>query len=318
MALPWFRVYSELLNSRKFHRLSDTLKGRLFCVWCLAAKTDGILPGIEDVAFALRIEDAEAQKSVESLIDAGFLDRDGHGVVSAHDWQDHQHVSDVSTKRVQQFREKAKQAKQRETVSGNSVKPFPKRNETVQEAEEKQTQITPSAAETAAAIKLAEETFDLSDGGRAEAWNGSGNTHNTPKTSLLNSEIESALTLTAGRITQGIRPFGAAGSGKSKLSFGRLFGTRRRENGWKYCAWSTGITPAGAQRRIGKKKPASTPRAWKIGWRRRKGGGRSLRLVLRYRATRTAAAEAQSTTNSFRLGSNFRNSEMPHEVRAHA
>jgi hypothetical protein len=200
MALPWFRVYSELLNSRKFHQLSDTLKSRLLCVWCLGAKHDAILPAIEDVAFALRIDDAEAQRSIEGLIGAGFLDRDEHGVVSVHDWQDHQHVSDVSTKRVQRLREKAKQSKQLETVSRNGVKPFPKRNETVQEAEEKQTQITPSAAETAAALKLAEESFNLGDSERAEAWKADGHSDGTPKKSLLSPEIESAIAIAAGRI----------------------------------------------------------------------------------------------------------------------
>ena len=209
MALPWFRVYSDLLNSRKFHRLSDTLKARLLYLWCLAAKNDGILPGIEDVAFALRIPEDDAQKTIEDLSAAGLLDRTERGM-APHDWDEHQHVSDVSTGRVKRFREKnaggmKRTAKRNETVSGNTVKPFLKRNETVQEqtqsrADSEQKQNTPSAAETAAALKLAEETFDLGDSERAQAWNGTGDSGGTSKKSLLNPEIESALVTAAGRI----------------------------------------------------------------------------------------------------------------------
>jgi hypothetical protein len=157
MALPWFRVYSELLNNRKFHRLSDSLKARLLYLWCLAAKNDGILPDMEDIAFALRIPEADAQTTLDDLFAAGFLDRVERGI-TPHDWNEHQYISDVSTGRVKRFRQKVKRD---ETVSGNEMKPFLKRNETVQEqsrlradSDTETEQSTPSAAKIAAKKSL--------------------------------------------------------------------------------------------------------------------------------------------------------------------
>jgi hypothetical protein len=105
MALPWFRVYVDLLNSLKFHRLSDTLKARLLLLWCLAGRHDGALPSIEVIAFSLRLPLEDAHQTVRELKDAGWIDDTERGLLP-HDWDQHQHVSDISTGRVQRFRQK--------------------------------------------------------------------------------------------------------------------------------------------------------------------------------------------------------------------
>lgn len=222
MPLSWFRVYAELLNNRKFHRLSDTLKARLLYIWCLAAKNDGMLPGIEDIAFALRLQEAEAQETIEKLIDDHFLDRDDRGVMP-HDWNQHQYVSDISTGRVQRFREKKATGVKRsnahtgtasrngsETAAETEVKRRVKRAVAVQEqtqtrADPEQIQTNPSAAETAAVADIAAQTFDPTDEQRAEAWpngygSGNGDGHGTSKKSLLNPELETELDKVAVRI----------------------------------------------------------------------------------------------------------------------
>lgn len=107
MALRWFRVYSDLLNNRKFQRLSDSLKVRLLNIWCLAAKYDGTLPEAADVAFELRISEDDVPSMIEELKGAGFLDESERGLVPHH-WDEHQFVSDTSTGRVKRFRSKSR------------------------------------------------------------------------------------------------------------------------------------------------------------------------------------------------------------------
>jgi hypothetical protein len=81
MALPWFRVYSDLLNNRKFHQLSDASGRRLVLVWCLAAKNDGVLPCQVDIAFSLRLPIEEAQRTIDDLKAARFLDETDRGLM---------------------------------------------------------------------------------------------------------------------------------------------------------------------------------------------------------------------------------------------
>ena len=52
----WFRFYTESLEDPKVQKLD----GETYKVWvnllCLAAKNDGKLPSVQDIAFALRMD----------------------------------------------------------------------------------------------------------------------------------------------------------------------------------------------------------------------------------------------------------------------
>lgn len=114
-AKPWFRMYHEALDDPKVQFLS----GNDFKAWVnmlmLAARNDGVLPGIAQIAFAFRSSASEAQKTMGRLYEAGLVDYSGTlgAVAKPHGWDDRQYKSDVSTDRVKRFRERSK------TVSRN-------------------------------------------------------------------------------------------------------------------------------------------------------------------------------------------------------
>lgn len=99
----WFRLYTDILTSRKVL----TLEPELFRAWviCLALtkESGGLLPPVEDVAFGLRTSTAEAQRLTEALVKHGLLDTDGVNI-APHNWNVRQFESDSSTERVKRFR----------------------------------------------------------------------------------------------------------------------------------------------------------------------------------------------------------------------
>ena len=99
----WFRLYTDILTSRKVL----TLEPELFRAWviCLALTKEGggLLPPVEDVAFGLRTSTAEAQRLTEALVKCGLLDSDGVHL-APHNWHVRQFESDNSTERVKRFR----------------------------------------------------------------------------------------------------------------------------------------------------------------------------------------------------------------------
>lgn len=105
----WFRMYSDVLDDPKVQKLPPVV----FKVWvnllCLAGRNDGVLPGIEDIAFALRIDEGVTRDMVRDLIQRGLLD-EGDGL-SPHNWAERQFKSDkdqtaTERKRAQRAREK--------------------------------------------------------------------------------------------------------------------------------------------------------------------------------------------------------------------
>lgn len=108
----WFRMYAEVLDDPKVQRLS----GDEFKAWvnilCLTAKNDGVLPPVEDIGFALRIDPKKTGKLVKKLVDCGLLVETETGL-KPNKWDQRQYKSDVSTDRVKRFRQRSK--KQGET-----------------------------------------------------------------------------------------------------------------------------------------------------------------------------------------------------------
>lgn len=89
----WFRFYDRALDDPKVQRLPpDVFKGWVNLL-CLAARNDGKLPGLFDIAFALRITEREADSLIVSLMNAGLLDDEPDGIVP-HKWNALQFVSD--------------------------------------------------------------------------------------------------------------------------------------------------------------------------------------------------------------------------------
>ena len=84
-------------------KLSDANFRAWVIILCLASKDGGVIPPIDDIALMLRLTEKEAAKRVEALIAAGLIDKEDDRLVP-HNWSTRQFQSDVSTARVQSFR----------------------------------------------------------------------------------------------------------------------------------------------------------------------------------------------------------------------
>ena len=114
---PWFRVYHDALDDPKIQKLSADLFKQWFNLLCLGARHNGMLPGVDEIAFALRVSETEVETFLATFHQKELLDLDG-GVFSIHGWAERQFQSDVSTERVNKFRDKhAKTMKRFRNVS---------------------------------------------------------------------------------------------------------------------------------------------------------------------------------------------------------
>ena len=106
----WFRLYDDCLDDPKVQRLPPDL----FKIWinllCLASRNGGNLPCMEDIAFALRIDEAAADQAIGVLIDRGLLD-DGD-IVRPHNWDSRQFKSDADATSSDRQRKKRERDKQ--------------------------------------------------------------------------------------------------------------------------------------------------------------------------------------------------------------
>jgi hypothetical protein len=101
----WFRFYDDTVNDPKIIRLPDDMHRAWVNLLCIAAKNDGVLPELCDVALILRVKDARAAELITKLVKAKLLDDHG-GIFSPHNWQGRQFKSDDSGPRVRKHREK--------------------------------------------------------------------------------------------------------------------------------------------------------------------------------------------------------------------
>jgi hypothetical protein len=105
--MRWLRLYTELLDDPKVQRLPATLFRTWINLLCLAGKADGRLPATADLAFALRLSEAEAQEAVGALTARGLLDPAGD-VLMPHNWHGRQFPSDNVSERVKRYRERSR------------------------------------------------------------------------------------------------------------------------------------------------------------------------------------------------------------------
>jgi hypothetical protein len=105
MSNTWFRLYNEVVDDPKVQRLSPLLFRAWVNMMCIASKHGGKLPDIADVAYSLHVTSTKAEALLDDLIKANLFEwKDG--VAHPHNWDGRQFQSDVSTGRVQRFRER--------------------------------------------------------------------------------------------------------------------------------------------------------------------------------------------------------------------
>lgn len=105
----WFRMYDDVLDDPKVQKLPPALFKHWVNLLCLASRNDGKLPGLDDIAFALRLDENVTRDMLRDLVQRGLIDEcDG---LSPHNWAERQFKSDKDTtaaerKRKQRAREK--------------------------------------------------------------------------------------------------------------------------------------------------------------------------------------------------------------------
>jgi hypothetical protein len=103
----WFRFYEGALDDPKVQRLSPAVFKGWVNLLCLASKHKGKLPGLADIAFALRISDHEADSLIAALMDVGLIDDVGDGM-QPHKWYERQYQDPTNAERQRNFRERNK------------------------------------------------------------------------------------------------------------------------------------------------------------------------------------------------------------------
>jgi hypothetical protein len=103
----WFRIYDNDWCDSRIQRLPLPLFKAWFGLMCLAAKHDGDLGSVEDIAAAMRWRLDHAFKHASSLLELGLLEC-VNGRFTPQGWGRRQWSSDVSKQRVAEFRKRAK------------------------------------------------------------------------------------------------------------------------------------------------------------------------------------------------------------------
>lgn len=107
-AKPWFRIHNTIVDNPKIQRLPDNLVRPWLNLVAIANGNGGVLPPLADVAFRMRLAESKCETLIETFLERRLFDKTPDGY-APHDWNDWQYQSDVSTDRVQKFRERHKQ-----------------------------------------------------------------------------------------------------------------------------------------------------------------------------------------------------------------
>lgn len=126
----WFRMYTDVLDDPKVQRLPPPL----FKVWvnllCLAGRHDGALPAIEDIAFALRLDEETAAAHIKELVTRGLIDDDDG--FSPHNWDNRQFKSDKDETAAERQRKKRDRDRSANVTRDTSVTSHPPETDTEQ------------------------------------------------------------------------------------------------------------------------------------------------------------------------------------------
>lgn len=106
MTNPWFRFYSEFSHDPKVQMMTEAMQRRYIMVMCLRCSNALVTLHETEIAFHLRITDAELAETKALFIAKGFVD-DKWNLLN---WDKRQFVSDSSAERVKRHR--AKRAEQ--------------------------------------------------------------------------------------------------------------------------------------------------------------------------------------------------------------
>jgi hypothetical protein len=117
----WLRLYESALDDPKVQRLAPDVFKAWVNMLCLASRGGGKLPGVDDIAFALRVTRDVARDWVVTLRDMGLIDvNSDDGSMFPHNWNGRQFRSDAdptSTERQRRKRERDAADKMQKNVT---------------------------------------------------------------------------------------------------------------------------------------------------------------------------------------------------------
>src|SRR6266403_5275042 len=94
MTEHWFRFYDKVIHDIKVQKLPDALFKSWVNILCIVSDNGGYLPGLDAVAYALRVDEAAAFTAITALRKAGLLDVGEAGEIVPHNWQGRQFITD--------------------------------------------------------------------------------------------------------------------------------------------------------------------------------------------------------------------------------
>ena len=106
MANQWFRMYAEFATDPKVQMLSEADQRRYVMLLCMRCGNDGETLHDDEVAFQLRISNAEWAETKATLLAKGLIEEGNQPSA----WDKRQYASDSSTARVSAHRERKKRA----------------------------------------------------------------------------------------------------------------------------------------------------------------------------------------------------------------
>ena len=115
MANPWFRLYSEFADDPKVQMLPEAMQRRLVMLFCARCKCDGPVTFREtELAFQWRVTMDELSETRTLFIEQGFIDEQWNLL----NWNKRQFLSDSSTDRTRQYRERKRTSQERHRDGG--------------------------------------------------------------------------------------------------------------------------------------------------------------------------------------------------------
>ncbi|MGI4938056.1 MAG: hypothetical protein ACRYF5_15155 [Janthinobacterium lividum] len=115
--MDWFRMYGEFASDPKVQSMSEAMQRRLIMLLCLRCSNTLVTLQDDEIAFALRIDDAELALTKALFLKKGFVD----GSWEIMNWDKRQFVSDSSAGRVAKHRAKKKEAEKQPETKAEEV-----------------------------------------------------------------------------------------------------------------------------------------------------------------------------------------------------
>lgn len=164
VANPWFRMYAEFATDPKVQMLPEAMQRRLVMLFCMRCGDVTVTLSDDEIAFHLRISDADLAETKALFIAKGFIDSKW----GIKNWDKRQFASDSSAARTRAYRDRRRNKVVTSQVTNGDAIDTDTDTEEKQEAKASSSSAAPIDQTSELAQRLAKVTDDA-----IEAFNGS-------------------------------------------------------------------------------------------------------------------------------------------------